>query len=150
MKIMSGLLDRPRHSRAGFSLVEVLTAMLILVIGVAGITGLLMSTMRHSRRAMDQSIAAYLAQRKAEEIRRDDTLFRDMIAQIEALATPTAPVDFPLDPRFSYSYCGVSLLDPLDDPGNAADDANVARIVIRYAASYRADQDILYELRFDD
>ena len=133
----------PPASRSGFSLLEVLAAMLILVIGIAGITGFLTASMHQNRRATDTSIAAYIAQMKAEEIRRDDTIGRDIIADIQGLAAETAPLTWPLDSRFAYSFSGVSPTEPLEYPG-------VARVIIRYDASFRSSQEILFELRFDD
>ena len=119
----------------------------ILLTGIVAIAAFFPMTLRHNQWAVDASAAAYLAQMKAEEIRRDNLTAPspapagvELIAVIRSLQTPTRPVVFPLDPRFAYSFCGRSLLNPAEPQS--------ARVIIRYNAAYRPQQDILFELAF--
>jgi prepilin-type N-terminal cleavage/methylation domain-containing protein len=140
------VLRRPRLR--GFSLLEVLVSMAILLTGIVVIVGFLPVSLRSNQKASDVSIAAYLAQQKAEEIRRDNTSSGQLVSEIQSLTTPTSPLVFPTNPNFVYQFCGVSLIDPVDDPNDPRDDVGVARIIVSYAPSYRPQGGILYELRF--
>ena len=120
---------RRRH-RHGFSLLEVLVSIAILLTGIVLILGFLPVTLRQNQRSSDVSVAAYLAQLKAEEIRRDDSNSHQLIGEIRSLTTPTTAVIFPFDNRFAYQYSGVSLLDPASAPG-------VARVIISFAKTSR-------------
>ncbi|MBN1865683.1 prepilin-type N-terminal cleavage/methylation domain-containing protein [Candidatus Sumerlaeota bacterium] len=139
----------PKRPR-GYTLLEVLVSLTILLTGIVAIAAFFPTTVRQNRRAVDKSIAAYLAQLKAEEIRRDDSTGRLLIREIRFMTTPSTPVSFAADPRFAYSFCGVSLLDPVDDSDDFRDDVRVARIIVRYSRAFRPQQEILYELRFND
>jgi prepilin-type N-terminal cleavage/methylation domain-containing protein len=140
------------HARSGaFTLVEVLVAMALILIGVAAAAVGLQQSVRETDRAVDTTIAAYLAQMKAEEIRRDDDSYPvgDYITTIRSLTQnqATALVTWPQDNRFAYGFCGVSMLDPTTDSG-------VARVIICYSPEFkpRANQYdskyVLYELKF--
>lgn len=131
-------------------MLEVLVALGILLAGVVAVASFFPSALKANTRSIDQSIAAYLAQMKAEEIRRDNNTSGALVAAVRNMKTPTAAATFPLDPRFAYSFSGVSLLFPTVDPKDPRSAAGVARIIIRYATTYRASGDILYELRFDN
>lgn len=144
------MLIHRRHSSLGFSILEVLIALGILLAGVVAVAGFFPSVLKANARSIDQSVAAYLAQMKAEEIRRDNNVSGALVAGIRNLKTPTAPATFPLDSRFAYSFSGVSLLYPTVDPADPRSTAGVARIIVRYAANYRPSAEILYELRFDN
>ena len=139
---------RQSAKRGGFSLLEVLISLVILLIGIVAILIYFPNALRANNRAVSLSEAALLAQRKAEEIRRDDG--GTLIGAIENLTTPTAPVLFPQNPNLVYRFASVSLIDPVDDPGDPRDDHGVARIIIQYAEAFRPDGRILYELRFDE
>lgn len=134
--------------RRGLSILEVLVALGILTAGMLSIMAIYPYTLKAQRDSELLSEAAVLAQMKAEEIRRDDTNTGAMVAAIKNLATPSDPIPFPNEPRLTYSYCGDTVmykdLDPLDY--RAA--SGVARVVIRYAKSFRDSQDAIYELRF--
>lgn len=134
----------------GVSLVEVLVGMAILLAGIISILNMFPVSLRVGNEAAMLSRAALLAQIKAEEIRRDSDLNRTLINKIRITNTPTPPLPFPQDSRLSYSFCGVSLLDDIDDPGDPRDDVGVARIIVRYSAEFRPDQRVIYELRFDE
>ncbi len=145
-------LPGPFHFRGifSFSLLEVLVSLLILLLGILAILLYFPNVLRANDRAMMLSEAAFLAQRKAEEIRRDTDQARRLIVEIRRRSVPTAPVVFPENPNLTYSFCGVSLLDPTDDPGDPADDRGVPRIIVQFAQGYRADSRPLYELRFNE
>ena len=131
-------------SRArGFSIAEILVSMAILLVGVVAIAAFFPASMRQNQRAVDSSTAAFLAQMKFEEVRRDDltdTSGVSLVDTIRSLAAPTDPVTFAFDPRFAYSFCGRSLLNPAEPPS--------ARVIVRYAATYRPQQEILFEVAF--
>ncbi len=143
---------RPSSFRrlSSFSLLEVLISLVILLVGILAILLYFPNVLRANDRAMMLSEAAFLAQRKAEEIRRDADQARRLIVEIRRRTVPTAPVVFPENPNLAYSFCGVSLLDPTDDPGDPTDDRGVPRIIVQYAPGYRADSRPLYELRFNE
>lgn len=61
----------PRRSATpGFSLVEVLLAVLVLSVGVLGVAGLALSVARESRRSARETARAVAAQRALDSIRR--------------------------------------------------------------------------------
>jgi hypothetical protein len=137
----------------------VLASLAIFIFGIVAILNFFPSILRAENEAVLMSAAAMLGQMKAAEIRRDDlsesplTPLADLIAQ---RATPTEPIQFPREPRLAYSFCGRSLLDPVDDPGDPADDFDVARvIVIKWSGTVPptlanvADWEIYAEYRFD-
>lgn len=128
----------------GFSLAEVLVSLAILMAGIVAIASFFPTVLRHNQRSVDSSVAAYLAQLKAEEIRRDnDTTGVPGISLtdvINARTTPTIPVTFAPDPRFAYSFCGRSLLNP-KEPASA-------RVIVWYANAAPTPQNILFELAF--
>jgi prepilin-type N-terminal cleavage/methylation domain-containing protein len=134
----------------GYSLVEVLVSLTILLTGIVVVAAYFPMALRANQRSTDQSIAAFLAQAKAEEIRRDNDTGGSLVREISELTTPTPPIVFTTSPLFTYSFSGVSGIDPVDDPDDVRDDHGVARVIIQYAASFRSEQEILFELRFDD
>jgi hypothetical protein len=140
----------PVPCRDAYSFLEVLISLVILFGGILGILAYFPNALKANDRAVGLSEAALLAQRKAEEIRRDADRGRLLIRQVQALTVPTAPIVFPENPALAYRFCGVSLLDPIDDPGDPRDDRGVARVIVQYAEGYRPGGRILYELRFDE
>lgn len=130
-------------NRHGFSLIEVLISIAILTTAIVVILSFLPFSLRQNERSADVSVAAYLAQQKAEEIRRDDSASRALLAQIRSLTTPTAPLVFPLDAKFSYQFSGVSILEPATDPGTA-------RVIVSYTKPRQLNGNILFELRFGE
>jgi type II secretory pathway pseudopilin PulG len=139
-----------RGTRA-FSIAEIVVSLAILMAGIVAIASFFPMTLRHNQRAVDSSIAAYLAQLKAEEIRRDqnaDVSGVNLIDAIQSRTAPTDPVTFAPDPRFAYSFCGQSLLNPKEPPS--------ARVIVGYSKKFRprlkvlepGDADILFELVF--
>ncbi len=129
-------------------MVEVLVSMAILLAGIVSIINLYPLSLKSNNRAITLSKAVVLAQLKAEEIRRDSVGTIDLVAEIERLTTPTAPKPFPQETTLTYSFCGVSLIDPDDDPDDPRDDPGVARVIVRYNRSFKPTEDIIYELRF--
>ncbi|MFH0793011.1 MAG: hypothetical protein V2A74_03150 [bacterium] len=143
-------LSRTATSHKGYSLVEVVVSLAILLAGIVSIMAVFPWSLRAHQQAADVSAATLLAQKKAEEIRRDNDRNSDLMIQMRLLRTPTAPLAFNEDERLTYSFCGVSLIDPIDDPGDPRDDIGVARVIVRYNPKFRSSQQILYELRFDE
>lgn len=121
----------------------------ILLAGILTIINLFPLSLKASRRAIDISKAVVLAQLKAEEVRRDSVGANLFLSNIKGLSTPTEPRVFPEEPYLTYSFCGKSVIDPIDDPDDPRDDSGVARIIIRYNRTFRPTEDVLYELRFD-
>ena len=133
----------------GYSLLEVLVSVAILMAGIISIVNFFPKGLQAQHRAGDVSRAAFLAQMKAEEIRRDNDRFNNLINAIRALRLPSRIITFPNDDRFAYCFCGISLIDPRDDPDDPRDDYNVPRVIVMYSLEYRGKNEILYELRFD-
>jgi type II secretory pathway pseudopilin PulG len=144
---VSGSYRTPKAA-TGYSLVEILVSMAVLLAGLLAIVNFFPQSLRANSDATTRARAALLAQTKAEEIRRDWTSTSPFPVTIRSLTLPTDPVVFPEDTRLSYSFCGVSLLDPVDTPDDPRDDHGVARVIVRYAASFRPSADVIYELRF--
>ncbi|MCX7717949.1 MAG: prepilin-type N-terminal cleavage/methylation domain-containing protein [Candidatus Sumerlaeaceae bacterium] len=131
----------------GFTLLEVLVSLTILLVGIVPIVFLLPNTLRGRQEAQLETQAAVLAQQKAEEIRRDNDLAGSLTAAIAARQTPTQPIVFPHAPDLAYAFSGRSLLytdSPRGDPG-------VPRVIIVKSDSIGAGvrpKDVVYELRF--
>ncbi len=140
---------RAASRRGGYSLLEVIIAMAVLLAGVVGVMQLFPPTLDAANRASLTSKAALLAQQKAEEIRRDRDQQASIITEIENLTAPTTLTPFPNDDRLAYQYHSRSVLDPVDDPGDPRDDFGVARVIVRYNPAFRPSDEVLFEMRFD-
>jgi type II secretory pathway pseudopilin PulG len=147
-KAMTKPAKRRGHAE-GFSLLEVLVGLGILTAGLLAVMAVFPAVFKSQKEAEILTIAASLAQMKGEEIRRDDSANGTLIGAIEDLTEPSAPIVFPNEPRLEYSFSGRSIMfanSPVpNDPRGLPD---VARVIIRYAPSYRPGQDVIYELRF--
>lgn len=66
---MRGRVGRPDGRAGGFTLVEMLVALFVFVVGVLSMAGLLHRTMGASRGAIDHSAAAEVLREKVEELR---------------------------------------------------------------------------------
>ena len=138
------------RSRAGFTLLEVLVALAILIAGLLALAASFPLMLQSGRDAELITIAAALAQQKAEEIRRDDSADHRLVTAIRNRATPTDPIVFPLEPRLEYSFSGKTILyATVTDPNDPRAVSGVARVIIRYAPNYRPSQDVIDELRFN-
>lgn len=147
-----GLQVRPLlagRTRRAFTLIEVLVGLTIMTAGLLAVAAVFPYTLRAQRDAELLTVAASLAQQKAEEIRRDNDRNGVLITQIRNRPSPTAPIIFPREPRLTYSFSGQSAQYfgmPATDPRAMP---SVPRVIIRYAPSYRPTQDVVYELRFN-
>ena len=133
----------------GFSLLEVLVSVAILLAGIISIVNFFPLGLKAQYRAADLSRAALLANMKAEEIRRDCDKAGELLNAIRNLRGPSQIITFPNEPRLAYCFSGISLKDPHDDPDDTRDDYGVARVIIMYSEEFRGRNEILYELRFD-
>lgn len=140
----------PNRRPGGYSILEVVISLVILLVGIVAILAVFPNTLRANDRSVALAEGALLAQQKAEEIRRDYDRGRRLIAAIRDLTAPTAPIAAPSNPNLAYRFSGVSKIDPVDDPGDPRDDHGVARIIIEYAEEYRPGGEVIYELRFDE
>ena len=138
------------RSTRGFSLLEVLVALAILLAGIVTIVNVFPLILKAGQKAIHLREASLLAQQKAEEIRRDwRAAPYHTLSQIKFLSEPTEPIQSSLYPHLEYSFASVSLLDPVDDLDDVRDNRNVARVIVRYHPSYNPSEEVLYELRFD-
>ena len=140
-----------RRPGRGFSLLEVLVSLAVLLTGIVAIVNLFPLTIKSWGENALLSKAILLADRKVEEIRRDDGFGGIVIIErIRALRSPTPPRAFPEDPRFTYSFNGVSLIDSADDPDDPRDDPGVARVIVRFNRQFDPSEKVVYELRFGE
>jgi prepilin-type N-terminal cleavage/methylation domain-containing protein len=134
----------------GFTLIEVIVAVLVLAVGISAIVAVFPTSLRAARDAEDITRATLLAQRKAEEIRRDDDRTQNLIRSIASLATPTLPIVFPEDPSLAYAFSG-STIKYQGETGPEAD-SNVPRVFVIRASETQftppLPRSILVELRF--
>ena len=138
--------------RRAFSLVEVLAAVAIFVMGVLAILLYFPNILRANNEATLMTQAALLAQEKVMEIRRDNNSVPGPLTMVEiirARTEPTQPVLAPRNPFIAYAFSGVSVLDPAVNPG-------VARVIVLRIEQGRiptpaesARWDVLTEVRFD-
>jgi prepilin-type N-terminal cleavage/methylation domain-containing protein len=138
-----------RSRRRGFTLIEVLVALALLLAGIVALVQLFPVSLKANADAVLRGNAALLAQQKVEELRRDHDRQARIIEEIRNSGGITPPVPWSVDPRLAYSFTGVPQRATSDVPGNPSDDFGVARVVVRLAPAYDPKQTILYELRFD-
>jgi prepilin-type N-terminal cleavage/methylation domain-containing protein len=141
----SGLSGR----RAGFTLVEVLVALAIMLAGLVAVVAAFPNMLQAQRQAELLTLGTALGQLRVEELRRDNDRNNRLILEVQSLTVPTDPIVFPSEPRLAYSFSGTTVLyanQPANDPRAFP---GVARLLIRYAPSYRASQDVIDEIRFD-
>jgi prepilin-type N-terminal cleavage/methylation domain-containing protein len=139
-----------RHQRRGYSLIEVLVSLAILLGGVVAIIFLIPNALKASSDAAFLTEATLLAQMKAEEIRRDDDAYSSgtLMRTISMRTTETTPVPFPQNPNLAYSFIGNTVMYSSVPTGDPRGEAGVPRVIVRYANSYRSSQEVVYELRF--
>ena len=135
--------------RRGFTLIEVLVALVILLAGIVGIVQLFPVSLQANADAEIKGTAVLLAQKKVDELRRDADTLDVIMTTIEMRDTETAPVVFPEDDRFTYSYMGESVYGPTGNPMDPRDDSDVARVIIRLNNTVDPDRPVIYEMRFD-
>lgn len=141
--------DFPVRRRRGYTYLEVLISLVILVSGILAILNFFPTSLRASSRAELLTIASLLAQQKAEEVRRDNDAAGDFLSSIRVLQSETAAQVFPDDERLTYSFSGRSARDPVDDPGDPADDGFVPRVIVRLNPAVQRSNEVIFELRFD-
>lgn len=145
---------RPRLSsaRRGLTLVEVVVALAIFLFGVVALLNFFPLKVRTGADASILTEAVFLAQQKAQEVRRDnapDSLFFVWMRGLTDPA-PAGGIPFPQNPDLRYAFCGRSVLDPFDSPGVPEDDFSVPRIIILSPTQARSPSGVVYELRFEN
>lgn len=142
------MIRRPAHR--GFTLIEVLVALALLLAGIVAIVQLFPVSLRANTEAVLMGDAAVLARQKVDEIRRDHDRQAQLVQLLRSRDTPTDPIVWSEDPRLTYSFSGQSLFATEGDTsGDPEDDDNVARVIVRLAPDYDPDERVIYELRFD-
>jgi type IV pilus assembly protein PilV len=68
---MKNKMNSAKNSNAGFTLLEVLVAVLVLSFGLLGVAGLLLSTVQNNTIAAQRTTATFLAQDMADRIRQN-------------------------------------------------------------------------------
>jgi len=150
-KLFSGRgCKQAKRAVGGFSLLEVVVALGILLVGIVAILAYLPNVLRAQERAKLLTEAALLAQRKAEEIRRDDDRSHTLLNTIRNLTAPTAAMVCPDYPNLAYSFSGVSVLYGDEKPGDPRTYRGVARVIVELAPDSRPSGNVLYEVRFDE
>lgn len=138
-----------RRRRSAYTLVEVLVALVVLLVGIVAIVQLFPVSLQGNKEAELRGAAALLAQQKVDELRRDRDQLDLVLAEIRSRTTPTSQVVWNVDDRLAYSFCGVSTLATADDPADPTDDPNVARVVVTLNKAFDPSGRTIYELRFD-
>ncbi len=138
-----------KRQGSGYTLLEVLVALAILVVGVVGILQFFPPSLRASSEASLRGRAVLLAQQKAEEIRRDSDSGGILIDNIATSGDPTDPIPFQEDDRLVYQFYNQSLRVPDGDPSDPEFAPGVPRVIVSYNEQFRPSGDVLYELRFD-
>ncbi len=123
--------------------------MVVLAIGVAGVLQFFPPSIRANSDAALRGKAVLLAQKKIEEIRRDDTAGGDYIDTIRNLPNPTNQITFAEDPRLVYQFSSYSFRDPSGSSGDPEFDPNVPRIIVSFSPSFRDSDEVICEIRFD-
>lgn len=149
------MFKRRNIKRNGFTIVEIVVSMAILLAGIVAIINLFPWSLKAMNDAAVLTEASLLAQWKAEEIRRDNVITASETDYIDYIKTLTAPeptdgIAFEENDHLTYSFCGVSLLDSVDDPADPRDDRGVARIIVRHNKNIDPKMKVIYELEFDD
>ncbi|MCX7048844.1 MAG: prepilin-type N-terminal cleavage/methylation domain-containing protein [Candidatus Sumerlaeota bacterium] len=134
----------PSPARRGFTILETLIAMAIFLVGVVAILNYYPLTLRTTYDAADLSIAALLAQYKAEEIRRDDDQAHNLMNAIRGLAAPTTPMPFAQDSRLAYQFFNI-VKDPISNPG-----VKTPVVIVSYNAQFRSSGDKLIQFEFQE
>ncbi len=148
--MMTLISRRPRKgSQKGFTLIEVLVALVILLAGIISIVQLFPISLQANKNAELTGAAVLLAQQKVDEMRRDADALNNIIVEIQGSTSPTDSVVWPEDDRLTYSYSGVSELSAIDTPSDPRDDFSVARVIVRLAPDYDPEERVIYEMRFD-
>jgi prepilin-type N-terminal cleavage/methylation domain-containing protein len=105
-------MNRPRTREAGFTIVEVLVAIFILVIGALATFGLLTDAIRNTQRAKATQVALDRAQQEIETLRSVP------YQQLALTKTPTAETN-PLSPNYRVSGGTFALVrEPLSSYAN--------------------------------
>ncbi|MBI5155611.1 prepilin-type N-terminal cleavage/methylation domain-containing protein [Candidatus Poribacteria bacterium] len=146
MKSIGTIFRRPAR---GFTLIEVLVALALLLAGVVAVIQLFPVSLKANSDAALTGTAALLAQQKVEEIRRDNDLQARLTREIRERGAATTPISWPVDPRLTYSFGGSSEITTSDTPDDPRDDFRVARVIVRLAPGYDPSEKVIYELRFD-
>lgn len=90
------------HSRAGFTLLEVMIALLIFSIGLLGLAGLQGSSLQNNKTADLRSIAIIAAHDMAERIRANQ---RDFTGDYDAITVPAGAVPVPAPNCITSASC---------------------------------------------
>jgi len=145
-----GRFKQAKQAAGGYSLLEVVVALGMLLFGIVAILAYLPNALQAQDRAKLLSEAVMLAQRKSEEIRRDDDRSRTLLNTIRNLTEPTAAMVCPDFPNLAYRFSGVSLLYGEEKPGDPRTYRGIARVIIEFAPDSRPSGNVLYEVRFDE
>ena len=74
--------------KAGFTLIEVLIAMIILAVGLLGLAGLQATSLRNNQRAYNRSVATQLAYEMADRMRANYTHAKNLAGNVYITTSP--------------------------------------------------------------
>lgn len=115
---------RARHNqRRGYSLVEVLVAISVLLIALVGPITIAYSGLKRANFAKEQTMAVFLAQEGAEavvKLREDRALLANSLSNINQVWNHHFPAIQDQCPIGSPDYCGVRIVDTEPNKGNAS------------------------------
>ncbi|WP_420467571.1 type IV pilus modification protein PilV [Panacagrimonas sp.] len=101
---------KPRQKTGGFTLIEILIAMVVLSIGILGVTALQLVSKRNNVDAAQQAVAASLALEMVERMRANSS------SDALAAYVTNAPVEIRANPPAPEPDCGTAggVCDPLE------------------------------------
>ncbi len=136
----------------GFTIVEVAVALAIFLFGVVALLNFFPVKIRAGADAALLTEAVFLAQLKAQEVRRDNDPADSFYDWMRSLTSPE-PVDgiaFAQNPNLRYAFSGRSVIDPFDEAAVPEDDFGVPRIIVISPTHASRANGVIYELRFDN
>lgn len=135
-----------RHRGGGFTLLEVLVAVVVMLAGVVGIIQLFPASLQAQHEAELRTAAALLGKQKVHEIRRDADLGNSLVRVAMANGGETERIVWSEDERLAYSFSSEAVFE---DPVFGGLGPGEAWVIVRTAASFDPGEKVLFQARLD-